>query len=49
MIKVTDKRIDGADAISIRGKEFGERAAEDSREDDGSQEMFLHLGRCHQR
>lgn len=41
MIKVTDKRRDGAEAISIRGNEFGERAAEDWREDDGS--VFLRL------
>lgn len=44
MIKVTDKRRDGAGAISISGKELGDRAAEDSREDDGSQDLFFHLG-----
>lgn len=44
MIKVTDKRRDDADAISIREKEFGERAAEDRREDGRSQAVFFHLG-----
>ena len=41
---MTDKRRDGAEAISIRANDFGERAAEDSRENDVSQEVFFHLG-----
>lgn len=43
IIKVTDKRRDGAEVISIRGKEFHERATEDLRENDGLQEVFSHL------
>lgn len=43
MIKVTDKRTDGTGVISISGKEFREKAAEDSKEHDGLQEVFLHL------
>lgn len=38
MIKVTGKRTDGTGVISISGKE-----AEDSKEKDGLQEVFLHL------
>lgn len=40
---MTDKRTDGTGAISISGKEFREKAAEDSKEKDGWQEVFFHL------
>lgn len=43
MIKVMDKRTGGTGVISISGKEFREKAAEDSKEKDGLQEVFLHL------
>lgn len=43
IIKVTDKRTDGTCVTSIRGKEFREKAAEDSTKTDGSQEVFSHL------
>lgn len=35
MAKVTDKRMDGTGVISISGNEFCEKAAEDSKENDG--------------
>lgn len=41
-MKVTDKRTDGTGVISISGKEFLEKAAEDSKENDGLQ-VFSHL------
>lgn len=49
-IKVTDKRRDGSDAKSIRGKEFSGGAAEEWREGDGSQEVVFSIwARRHQR